>query len=235
MSQYLFYMNKVLLPITPSSLSIQTPNRNETIDLINGAQINILKEPGLKEIQFEMVIPQVEYPFATYQRGLKFRKAELYIKEFEKLKASKKPFQFIVSRYVPIYDVKKGNVNQSCNTNTRVSLEEFNQVEDAAADGLDFRFNVSLKEYVDYGTKEFIIPKDPVAVEPVEPDRPVEPILVVLEPARKTYTVQSGDSLWGICARELGNGGKCWDVARKNSIADPSNIQPGQVIDLTGF
>lgn len=235
MSQYLFYMDKILLPITPPSLSIQTPNRNETIDLINGSVVNILKEPGLKEIQFEMVIPQVEYPFAIYSRGLKFRKAELYIKEFEKIKASKKPFQFIVTRYVPVYDAKKGNVNQSFTTNIRVSLEEFNQIEDAAADGLDFRFSVSLKEYVDYGTKEFIIPKDPVAVEPVDPARPVEPTLVVIGPARKTYTVKSGDSLWGICARELGSGGKCWDVARKNGIADPGIIQPGQVVDLTGF
>jgi len=233
MSQYYFYMNKMLLPITPSSLTIQTPNRNETVDLINGLQINILKEPGLKEISFEAVIPQVEHPFAVYHRSGKFRKAELYVNELEKLKASKKPFQFIVTRHVMISG-DKGRINQSFNTNLRVSLEELNQTEDAAADGLDFRFSITLREFLDHGTREFII-SSPEVVEPVNPDRPVEPDLVVLAPARKIYVVKAGDSLWAICARELGDGNKCWPVAKKNGIADPGSIRVGQVIDLTGF
>lgn len=229
---YTFYMNKVLLPIPPPSMTIRMPNRNETVDLIDGSQINILKEPGLKEIQFEMLIPQVEYPFAVYSRGRKFIKAETFIKEFEALRQSRKTFQFIVSRYVPKVDVDKGKINMSFSTNLKVSLEDFQHLEDAG-DGYDLRYSVSLKEYVDYGTKTFKIEND--VVTPEEPDRPVEPDLVVLPNQRRTYTVQSGDSLWAICATQLGNGGLCWDVARKNNIAEPNHISVGQVIDLTGF
>ena len=138
---YQFYMNKILLPIPPETLTILSPNRNEVVELIDGSQINILKEPGLKEIQFEITIPQVEYPFAVYQRGLKFRNPEIFIKEFEALKKSKKPFQFIINRYVP--RIESGNkINSSFSTNLKVSLEEFQHVEDAN-NGFDLKYSIT--------------------------------------------------------------------------------------------
>lgn len=230
---YQFYMNKILLPIPPETLTISAPNRNEVVELIDGSQINILKEPGLKEIQFEITIPQVEYPFAVYQRGLKFRKPEKYISKFEALKKSKRPFQFIVNRYVP--RIESGNkINSSFSTNLKVSLEEFQQVEDAN-NGFDLKYSITLKEYVDYGTKEFKLADDGKTAEPIEPERPVEPNLTPLPNQRRTYTVKSGDSLWAICARELGSGSKCMAAAKKNGIANPDLIQIGQILDLTGL
>lgn len=46
----------------------------------------------------------------------------------------------------------------------------------------------------------------------------------------RTYTVQSGDTLWGIASRLFGNGNRYNELAEKNSIANPSLIYPGQVI-----
>lgn len=237
---YTFYLNRVMMPITPPSMSVTTPNKNETIELIDGSEINVLKEPGLKTFQFELVLPQIEYPFANYKNG-KFRKAKEYLDEFKTLKKSKKPFQFIITRFIKIAFVDgatNGSFNSSFNTSARVSLEDYEILEDAE-NGFDIKVSITLKEYVDYGTKELVPIVDPETGDPAlvvdDPERPVEPTLVILPNQRRTYKVQSGDSLWAICARELGNGEKCWDVAKKNDIADPGSIRPGQIIDLTGF
>ena len=237
---YTFYLNRVMMPITPPSMSVTTPNKNETIELIDGSEINVLKEPGLKTFQFELVLPQIEYPFANYKNG-KFRKAKEYLDEFEVLKKSKQPFQFIITRFIKIVFVDgatNGSFNSSFNTSVRVSLEDYSYSEDAE-NGFDINVSITLKEYVDYGTKELIPIVDPVTAEPAlvveDPPRPTDPDHPIHSPTGRSYKVQSGDSLWAICARELGNGDKCWDVAKKNNIADPGSIRPGQIIDLTGF
>lgn len=47
-----------------------------------------------------------------------------------------------------------------------------------------------------------------------------------------TYTVKPGDTLSGICQRELGNAMLYREVAELNGIVDPNLIYPGQVIRL---
>jgi hypothetical protein len=47
-----------------------------------------------------------------------------------------------------------------------------------------------------------------------------------------TYTVKKGDCLWNIAKRELGDGTKYKEIARKNGISDPNRIYPGQVLKL---
>lgn len=49
-------------------------------------------------------------------------------------------------------------------------------------------------------------------------------------PAENTYTVRSGDTLWGIAERLYGNGGRYGELAEKNGIEDAALIYPGQVI-----
>ncbi|URN83967.1 LysM peptidoglycan-binding domain-containing protein [Acetobacterium wieringae] len=228
---YLVYLNKILLPVTPGEISIHAPGKNETFELIDGSEVNILRAPGLEEITFDFMLPQTRYPFAVYQKN-RFQTAEYYIKKFSDLRAKKTPFQFILSRAVFVSDEQKGRINTSFSTNIKVAIEDLQQKE-SADNGFDIVMSIVLKAHPDYGTKTFKIEKE--VVTPEEPDRPVEPDLVVLPNQRRTYTVQSGDSLWAICATQLGNGGLCWDVARKNNIAEPNHISVGQVIDLTGF
>ena len=97
-------------------------NSNKTIKLINDGEINILKTPGLTDIDFECEIPQQQYPYAVYKN--KFQKASYFLNYFEKLKKNKKPFQFIVCRRFP-------NGKKLFYTNLKVSLEEYRITEDA--------------------------------------------------------------------------------------------------------
>lgn len=54
------------------------------------------------------------------------------------------------------------------------------------------------------------------------------------QPDKNTYTVQPGDTLWGIADKLLGNGAfwpEIWD-ANKSEITNPSVIYAGQVLDI---
>ena len=140
---YDFYLDKCLLPVAPEKLQIKINNANKTLTLIDEGEINILKKPGLSDIEFECLIPQVQYPFAVYSSG--FKGASYFLDYFEEMKTGKKPFQFIVSRITP-----GGKVLFS--TNIKVSVEDYTVVEDAG-DGFDLRVKIRLKQYRDYGTK----------------------------------------------------------------------------------
>lgn len=48
---------------------------------------------------------------------------------------------------------------------------------------------------------------------------------------QRTYTVKSGDSLWAIAARELGNGQRYGEIKTLNGLSS-NTIQPGQVLKL---
>ena len=113
---YYFYLGNVLLPIPPSKLELKISNNNKTYDLINYSQINVLKNPGLSSLEFEVVLPNTKYPFAMYKNN--FQNAKYYLGVLENLKVNRSAFQFIVVRKFP-------NGKDIFNTNIKVALEEY--------------------------------------------------------------------------------------------------------------
>lgn len=93
---YRIYINHVLLPVTPSSVKLKVSNKNKTLDLLNGSQVNLVNLPGLSEISFSFLIPHVKYPFAVYEGG--FLPPSYYIGLLEHLKTHRKAFEFEVIR-----------------------------------------------------------------------------------------------------------------------------------------
>lgn len=139
---YFFFLDKLLLPIAPSDLSIKINNKNESVTLINDGEINILKSAGLTEVSFTFMIPAQKYPFAHY-----WIPSSLVLMHLENLKTSKEPFQFIVTR------MNLSKVDHF--TNLKVSLESYELIE-SADNGLDLNVVITLKQYKDYGTKKLI-------------------------------------------------------------------------------
>ena len=52
------------------------------------------------------------------------------------------------------------------------------------------------------------------------------------EPAVRTYTVESGDSLWAIAERFYGDGSKYQVIAEASGVSNPDLIHPGQVLTI---
>ena len=223
-SGYDFYLDKCLLPIAPKKLEIKINNANETLTLIDDGQINILKTAQLTDVEFECLIPQVQYPFASYRSG--FKGASYFLNYFEQLKTGKKPFQFIVSRTLPT-----GKVLFS--TNLKVSLEDY-KITEQATDGFDLTVKIKMKQYRDYGTKTVSIKASQSKPKvTVKKSRSAE-----TSPApksAKTYTVVKGDCLWNIAKKFYGNGAKYTVIynANKDVIGrNPNLIYPGQVLTI---
>lgn len=165
---YYIYMGKLLLPIAPQKLQLKVNNQNKTLTLINEGEINILKKPGLTDIDFDALIPQVKYPFASYKDG--FQGAAHFLDEFERMKTSQDPFQYIVVRTRP-------DGKMLFNTNIKVGLEDYKVTEDVK-NGFDLSVSISLKQYKDYGTKTCNVTFSKAKPKPtakVEPARPADP------------------------------------------------------------
>ncbi|HFQ8590438.1 LysM peptidoglycan-binding domain-containing protein [Clostridioides difficile] len=230
---YDFYLDGVQLPIPPPKLEIKVTNKNKTVDLINTGEVNILKKEGLSEISFEAEFTHNKLPF---YRGT-FRDVQFFLSKLELLKTDCKPFQFIVSREMG------GKV--LFNTNMKVSLEEYNIVEDAD-NGSDVKVAIKLKQYRDYSTKKLV----PATPEKTNYGRTPTPVMKPKEfrpdssnkPNGKTYTVKAGDSLWSICQKQLGNGSlykkvyelnkSMMDKANKGKNLSKYTIYKGQVLKL---
>ena len=214
---YVFYLDGIELPVTPSKLSLKIKNNNKTVNLVNEGDVNVLKLPGLTEISFEALIPQTKYPFAVNVNS-----ASYYLAKLEELKTSKKAFKFVVVRTKPSGEIL-------FKTDMRVSLEEYT-IEEDADNGLDLIISIELKQYRDYGTKIVkIIEKQEQTIATVKQQRETDSA-----PNNKTYTVVAGDCLWNIAKKYLGNGARYNEIynLNKDKITNPNLIYPGQVLIL---
>lgn len=219
---YDLFMNGVLYPIAPSKVQVKIGNNNKTVTLINEGEVNIIKTVGLKEISFDLLLPNVQYPFAVYQNG--FQKAEYYINLLQALKDNGTKFQFILTR-------KMQNGTNLFNTNLTVTLEDFAYTDDAK-EGYDIKASIKLKEWRNYGTKtmKLVSISGDAAAAVISEERAPS----ANEPkAGTTYTVQKGDTLWSIAKRFYGSGSQYGKIVNANpSISNPNLIYSGQVLTI---
>lgn len=106
---YFFYLDSVLMPITPGKLTMKIKNKNKTIDLVSGSELIIPKSPGLTDISFELLLPADECSFAMYDNG--FKSPNYYLEHLENLKKNKRSFAFTVIRSVSAEMLLKQAVN----------------------------------------------------------------------------------------------------------------------------
>ena len=215
---YLVYLGNLLLPVPPESIQTKIQNQNSTITLINEAEYNFLKSPGLTEISFDILLPAFKYPFAVYENGFKDQK--YYLDEIKKLKLDKKPFKFSVNRELPngkgLYDTEFKNV----------SLEEYT-IKEEADNGFDLTVSIELKEYNTNKTSTSDISEDGTITEEKQREESSSAPLA----DNQNYTVKSGDTLWALAKFYYGDGSKYSLISSVNpNITNPNLIYPGQVL-----
>lgn len=213
-TMYLF--KEKMMPVTPAKLTLKVKNKNTTIDLLDGNTINILKSPGLTDINCTLCFPM----FGAAHRP------DYYLGLLEKYKIEKKTTQFILTRTTPdgklLYD-----------SNLKVSIEDYT-IDEEAKKGFDVYVDVALKQYKDYGTQT-------VTVKTVTENGKEQKVATVKKeretsnaPTTSTHTIKSGDTLWAIAAKYLGSGSRYKEIveANKDKVSDPNRVPIGTVLKI---
>ena len=230
-SGYRVYLDNVLLPVPPAKLELSIKNRNKTLNLVSGGEINVLKTPGLSEVKFTALLPNQAYSFALYESG--FRDAQYYLDVLEQQKVDKKAFPLRVLRVGP------GGAQVMASTSLTVSLEDYTIREDAEQYGMDMAVELTFRQYQPYGTKVIILSGGTSGTEIKQRD-------AALTSELTTYTIAEDDTLFLIAKKLLGDGGKWTEIydlnkdvieeaARKDGCASSSNgniIYEGTVLKI---
>lgn len=251
---YIIYIDDVLVPVPPSSITTKIKSQNATTNLINLSEINILKPAGLSEMSFSILIPHTNYHFATYES--EFQVPKYFFDKFENLKVNQTVFQLMIIR-------QSSNRTTLPNSNMTVTLENYNITEDAGELGLDFQVDLNFKQFVCYGKYKCTTPTTPTSItsatstatsissdvadtttnvlstsSTLESNINIEEIRysqTTPEPTTTTtYTVQSGDCLYNIARKYYNDGAKYIDIFNANSdiLTNANRIYPGQVLTI---
>lgn len=229
---YMFYIDGILFPVAPSSMTTKIGNKNKIVTLINDGDFNILKKAGLQEFSFEFMLPAVKYPFARYLSGA-FLPIKYYLTILDTLKNTKKPFRFIV--------VREGTIGTvGFDTCLTVSLEDFT-IKESATEGRDIFVNVKLKEYKndDKFMKIFNMSTATTGAIGVGAELTNKATAAFVKKRdsnskekTRTYKVKDGDTLLLIAKKELGDERKSEYLKKINQLGSIVDIKVGQVIRL---
>lgn len=204
-----------MFPVTPSQVQTKVGNCNETVQILQMGQANLLKNAGLEEVQFRALFPGRQYHFVQVEEG--FREPSYFLERLKDFKKAQKPVQLIIFR-------RLADGSQIFCSNVEMGLEEYNILEQGGEQG-DFWVEIALKEYRKMQSIAYRPASDGNTLEKQPAQRPAKEMA-------KTYVVKKGDNLWNIAKKELGDGSKFGELAKKNGISNPSLIYPGQVIKL---
>ena len=219
---YNFLLGNTQFPVAPPSMSLTVNNQNETVTLVNEGQVNLLKKPGLTDIEFELLLPNKQYPFAIYNNG--FQPSSFYLTALEKAKVDQEALPFIVTRMFP-------DGQLMFDTNMMVSLEDYVIQEDAEDLGFDVRVTIQLKQWREYGTKK-------LKVQQASTTNSTQKVTVEKKRATtgkknpENYSVKQGDTLYGLAKKYLGDGTRYPEIQKLNNISNPSIISVGQKIKI---
>ncbi len=223
---YHFFIGDLELPYAPSELKVTIDSNNQSVELINGNEINILKNPKLTEIAFEIELPRGrQYAFAN-----KLISSKTYTDYFEKLMVEKTPTKLVITRPNPFVGSKGigGTIKDFESTVLNVSLEGYDLKEDAE-NAYDITVSLKFKEYIPYGTVKQTVTNKTTATKATV--KTVSKVVTI----NKTYTIKSGDTLWKIAKKFYGNSLKWKTIYNANkTIIEKTAKQHGRKSSSNG-
>lgn len=217
---YSMYINDILMPVTPGSISLKIGNNNKTVTLINEGEVNLIKTPGLTEITIdELLLPAVRYPFAHYgsvksvqdilyheRINKTFHRPQYYLTKLEAWKKQKKPIKFKLIRTTPNFKKLLWDTKFDC------TIEDYEIMEDADKYGMDVCVKLSLKEYRYWGAKKLVLKKKTGTngvVGHAKKSRHAKD-------TARSYTTKKGDTLKKIAKRQLNDARKAKKIYTLN-------------------
>ncbi|MEK3867689.1 LysM peptidoglycan-binding domain-containing protein [Paenibacillus sp. FSL H7-0716] len=213
------------IPVLPEEIEISGEGDGETYSITDLGQINVIKAPGLKTIQFESFFPAIQ-PGGTvpsFVSSANWGQPADYIQLIEDWMNKKKPIRFIFT-------------SLGLKINLAMSIEVFNYKEVAGRPG-DFEYELELKEYVFYAAKKVTLKTNTTPAGTTTTTTKKEPAKRADERTKsKTVTIKSGDTLMKIAKRELGDGSRWKEIQKLNGLTDAQlkTLKIGSVLKLPG-
>ena len=205
--------DKIRLPVHPSAVMIDDGSMNQSITVAGLGEIVIKQDRPAMQISFSSFFPANYFP--GVQVG-SLTSPEVLVSKIRDWKNSDKPVHFVITGT---------SINMYC------TIENFS-TEEHGGDVGTVHYSLVLKEYREVSVRQIEIKKEAqTASVPAETetrtDNRVQP---------KTYTVVSGDCLWNIAKRLLGDGSRYTEIyeLNKDIVKNPDLIYPGQVLKLPG-
>lgn len=182
------YIARTQFPVPPEKIEYTHNGKNETVTLIDGGEINLIKKFGLTDVKFDLLLPTVPYDFAVYPNG-SFRDADYYTELIEYLAVCESFFQLDIYKEMP-------DGTQLKHFEMSVTLEKYKITEDAGEYGLDKILSLELKQFRNYGIKILQLNDDKITYTVKRVDE--KQALIVVD-------VKENETLYDLCMRELNN------------------------------
>lgn len=214
---YEIYIDDLKMPVTPPAITTIINGKNETVDLLNGGEFNMVKKPGLTEIEMRLRLPSQD---AGHVQD--FQQQQVYLDHFEalKLQEDRRVFSWMIIRSSSEEGLSDGYMEY-------MTLENYDIIEDVR-EGSDIIVDIKLKQFVPLRDKLLKITED------AEGNLVSEEIPVPrgLPQTPKSVEALPNDSLYLISQRYFGDGERWRELAALNNISNPNDLEVGQKIRL---
>lgn len=239
---------EIEFPLAPSQFKTKVGNKNKTVELVSVGEVNIIKNIGLRDFSFKLLLPKDDTLITGYKNyvddnGDVIYKSEYfkmvyhepiwYLNRLRELKADSKPFFLVIIRQLIDSYNNDGSINYKYlfGGNLKVTLEEYTVEENAGEEG-DYWVDIKLKEYRQVGV-----------IKKIDETGEYNDVGVIQATEKKqreqigniplTYTVKSEDeTLWTIAKKFFDDGSKWNELAKRNSIQNPNSLEVGRIIYL---
>jgi hypothetical protein len=199
------------LPVLPGEIGPSIRGDGAEHDVYKLGKINVIKDRGLAEYTIDSLFPAQPYPFITASKVLRPMD---YINYILRWWESKRPIRFVYVGGNAYVDASGRTVSE---INTAASIEGFEWKEKAGTPG-DIEFSLKLKEYRFYAAQRVQVLQQQngsaPAIQKEQPKRPDERV------PPKTYTLASGDNLWKVAQKVLGDGSRWREIQQLNGLSE---------------
>lgn len=206
------------LPLPPEEFNTNVGNRNNTVDLLEMGEVNIVKDVGLRDFDFTVLLPKDNQLCEDKES---FKEPIFYLNKFREFKEKKKKVIMTIIR-----------TQQDGTTlfagNVQVTLEEYKVSEKAGEEG-DFWVDLSFKEYKNI---QKVSTNSLGTVSADGKAQVIQEVQRATKPTAKQYTVKEGDTLWKIAKLQLNDDSRYKEIANLNGITDYNNLTAGTVLRL---
>lgn len=205
---------KYKLPVNPEEIKKTQKLNVEKYQVLQSGQVCVPKYAELWSYDFSCELPHQEM---HYMEPGGRADPDRYIRAITKAQKNKKPIQLIYSN------------GETDDESVKVLVESCTITEKAGEEG-DKYLSLSFLQYKAPGKKYMAVVTPTTTVAQLQNPQPTNPAVE----QGKTYTVQSGDTLWKIAKQFYGNGSQYSKIVGANSdkIKNPNLIYPGQVFSI---